>query len=65
MTEVALINVGTRFLRDLTNLLNIYYSHYCLLISKEIGNDALNNPNKQKIFTKFKQKLKVKTNLFH
>ena len=45
MTEVALINVGTGFFRDLTNLLNIDYSHNCLLISKEIDNDALNNPN--------------------
>ena len=45
MTEVALINVGTGFFRDLTNLLNINYSHNCLLISKEIDNDALNNPN--------------------
>ena len=45
MTKVALINVGTGFVRDLTNLLNIDYSHNCLLISKEIDNDALNNPN--------------------
>ena len=45
MTEVALINLGTGFFRDLTNLLNIDYSHNCLLISKEIGNDALNNTN--------------------
>ena len=45
MTEVALINVGTGFFRDLTNLLNINYSHNCLSNSKEIGNDALSNPN--------------------
>ncbi len=45
MTEVALINLGTGFFRVLTNLLNINYSHNCLLISKEMGNEALNNPN--------------------
>ena len=45
MTEVALISVRTGHFRDLTNLLNIDYSHNCLLISKEIGNDAFNNPN--------------------
>ena len=45
MTEVALISVGTGHFRDLTYLLNIDYSHNCLLISKEIDNDALNNPN--------------------
>ena len=45
MTEITLINIGTGFFRDLTNLLNIDYSHNFLLISKEIGNDALNNPN--------------------
>ena len=44
MTEVALISVGTRHFRDLTNLLNMDYSQNCLLISKEIDNDALNNP---------------------
>ena len=45
MTEVALISVRTGQFRDLTNLLNIDYSHNCLLSSKEIDNDALNNPN--------------------
>ena len=45
MTEGALINAGTGFFRDLTNLLNINYSHNCLSNSKEIGNDALRNPN--------------------
>ena len=44
MTEVALINVGTGIFRDLTNLLNIDYSHNYLSNSKEIGNDALRNP---------------------
>ena len=45
MTEGALINAGTGFFRDLTNLLNIDYSHNCLFISKEIVNEELNNPN--------------------
>ena len=45
MTEVALISVGTGHFRDLTNLSNIDDSHNFLLISKEINNNALNNPN--------------------
>ena len=45
MTEGAPINAGTGFFRDLTNLLNIDYSHNYLSNSKEIGNDALRNPN--------------------
>ena len=45
MTEGAPINAGTGFFRDLTNLLNIDYSHNCLSNSKEIGNNALSNPN--------------------
>ena len=45
MTEVALISVRTGHFRDLTNLLNIDYSHNYLSNSKEIGNDALINPN--------------------
>ena len=45
MTEGALIKAGTGFFRDLTNLLNIDYSHNCLSNSKEIGNDKIRNPN--------------------
>ena len=44
MTEGAPINAGTGFFRDLTNLLNIDYSHNYLSNSK-IGNDALRNPS--------------------
>ena len=50
------------FIRDLTNLLNIDYSHNYLSNSKEIGNNALRNPNVYtKAFTDCKQKLNAKT----
>ena len=44
-TEYASINAENGFFRDLTNLLNIDYSHNYLSNSKEIGNNALRNPN--------------------